>query len=140
VRMNPRLEAWITSDAGSVTVRDLLATIHAEVQAGSLVIQGFAGPLDLAASAGSIRAEGSLKEGSSRIRCEMGSIRIALTPDSDVRVSATANMGKVNLENATQNRGRGRHWGERQEVVYGSGTASLDIESEIGSVVVSRTR
>src|ERR1700682_1335864 len=140
VRMNPRLEAWISADAGSVTVRDVRASIHAEVQAGSLVIQGFAGPLDLAASAGSIRAEGSLREGSSRIRCEMGSIRIALTPDSDVRVSATANMGKVNLDNGTEDRGRGRRWGERQEAVYGSGTASLDIESQMGSVAVSRSR
>jgi hypothetical protein len=140
VRMNPRLEAWINADAGSVTVRDILASIHAEVQAGSLVVQGFVGPLDLAASAGSIRAEGSLREGSSRIRCDMGSIRIALAPDSDVRVSATANMGKVNLDNGTENRGRGRHWGERQEAVYGSGTASLDIESEMGSVTVSRSR
>ena len=140
VRMNPRLEAWISADAGSVTVRDVLAPIHAEVQAGSLVIQGFVGPLDLAASAGSIRAEGSLREGSSRIRCEMGSIRIALAPDSDVRVSAIANMGKVNIDDGTQERGRGRHWGERQEAVYGSGTASLDIESEMGSVTVSRSR
>src|SRR4030088_3174849 len=34
-RMNPRLEAWINADAGSVTIRDVLAPIHAEVQAGS---------------------------------------------------------------------------------------------------------
>jgi hypothetical protein len=138
VRMNPRLEAWISADAGSVTVRDILASIHAEVQAGSLVIQGSAGPLDLAASAGSIRAEGSLREGNSRIRCEMGSIRIALAPDSDVRVSATANMGKVNLENGTAHSRGGQRWGERQEAVYGSGTASLDIESQMGSVAVSQ--
>jgi hypothetical protein len=52
VRMNPHLEAWIAADAGTVTVRNILAPIHAEVQAGSLVIEGFAGPLDLATSAG----------------------------------------------------------------------------------------
>jgi hypothetical protein len=140
VRMNPRLETWINADAGSVTVRNILAPIHAEVQAGSLVIQGFAGPLDLAASAGSIRGEGSLREGSSRIRCEMGSIRLGLTPDSDVRVSAAASMGKITLDSGTRERGRGRGWGDRQEAVYGSGTATLDIESEMGSVTVSRSR
>jgi hypothetical protein len=122
--MNPHLEAWISADAGTVTVRDILAPIHAEVQAGSLVIQGFSGPLDLAASAGSIRAEGSLREGSSRIRCEMGSIRIALAPDSDVRVSASARMGKVNLDNGTTTRGRERPWGNRQEAVYGPAAAN----------------
>lgn len=140
VRMNPHLETWINADAGSVTVRNIVAPIHAEVQAGSLVIQGFAGPIDLAASAGSIRGEGSLREGSSRIRCEMGSIRLALTPDSDVRISATAGMGKVTLDNGTQERGRGRHWGDRQEAVFGAGAARLVIESEMGSVTVSRSQ
>ena len=140
VRMNPHLETWINTDAGSVTVRNILAPIHAEVQAGSLVVQGFAGPLDLATSAGSIRGEGSLRQGSSRIRCEMGSIRLALTPDSDVRVSATAGMGKITLDNGSPERGRDRHWGSRQEAVYGAGSASLVIESEMGSVTVSRTQ
>ena len=137
VRMNPRLEAWITADAGTVAVRNIVAPIHAEVQAGSLAIQGFAGPLDLTASAGSIRAEGSLKEGSSRIRCEMGSIRVTLAPDSDVRVRATAAMGKLNLDNGTGNSETGRFWGGHREAVYGSGTASLDVDSEMGSVTVS---
>jgi hypothetical protein len=138
VRMNPRLEIWITNDAGSVTVRDVTSPIHAEVQAGSLVVEGFAGPIDLAASAGSIRIYGSLREGSSRVRCEMGSVRVALASDSDVRVSAVAQLGKVTLDNGTENEGRG--WGERQEVVYGSGTATLDIESQMGSVTVSRSQ
>jgi uncharacterized protein YndB with AHSA1/START domain len=135
VRMNPRLELWINADAGSVTVRDIKAPIHAEVHAGSLVIQGFAGPIDLATSAGSIRGEGSLKEGKSRIRCEMGSVRISLTPDSDVTISATTQMGKVNLDGSTETRGRTR-WTQHQEAVRGRGTASLDIEAQMGSVVV----
>ena len=92
------------------------------------------------APAGSIRAEGSLREGSSRIRCEMGSVRVALAPDSDVRVSVLANMGKVNLDDGTETRGGARRWGEREEAVFGSGTASLDIESQMGSVTVSRSQ
>src|SRR5438552_11310252 len=131
--MNPHLETWVSADAATVTVRAILAPIHAEVQAGSLVIQAFAGPLDLAASAGSIRAEGRLKEGSSRIRCEIGSVRIALAPDSDVRVSVLANMGTVNLDAGTDTIGGARRWGERQEAVFGTGAASLDIESQMGS-------
>jgi hypothetical protein len=70
----------------------------------------------------------------------MGSIRLVLAPDSDVRVRATANMGKVSLDNGNETRGGGRPWGERQETVYGSGTASLELESEMGSVAVSRGR
>jgi hypothetical protein len=140
VRMNPHLELWFSADAGSVTVRDIRAPIHGEVQAGSLLIQGFAEPIELATSAGAIRAEGSLKAGSSRIRCEMGSVRLALTADSDVRVTAVANMGKVSLDDGTDVRGGGRSWGQRQEAVFGSGAASLDIESQMGSITVSRSQ
>ena len=138
VRMNPLLEVWITSDAGSVVVRDILAPIHAEVQAGSLAVQGFVGSLDLAASAGSIRGEGRLTAGSSRIRCEMGSVRLALTPDSDVRINAATQMGKVNLDLGTEVPGGAGGWSRRQEAVYGAGVAALDIESQMGSVVVTR--
>jgi hypothetical protein len=140
VRMNPHLETWINTDAGGVTVRNITAPIHADVQAGSLAIQGFSGPLELAASAGSIRAEGSLKVGSSRIRCEMGSVRLVLSPDSDVRVHATASLGRVILDNGTQSHGRGRSIAARQEAVYGAGNANLEIESEMGSVTVSLRR
>jgi hypothetical protein len=140
VRMNPHLELWVSADAGSVAVRDIMAPIHGEVQAGSLLIQGFVEPIELATSAGAIRAEGSLKAGSSRIRCEMGSVRLALGADSDVRVTAVASMGKVSLDNGTDVPGRGRSWGERQEAVFGSGAASLDIDSQMGSIMVSRSR
>jgi hypothetical protein len=137
VRMNPRLELWVNADAGSAVVRDVVGPIHAEVQAGSLLVQGFVGPIDLSTSAGSIRGEGSLKAGSSRIRCEMGSVRIALASESDVRISATTQMGKVNLDGGAEARGRGR-WSQKQETTYGAGTADLDIEAQMGSVVVSR--
>jgi hypothetical protein len=140
VRMNPMLELWVNADAGSVNVRDIKAPIHAEVQAGSLVIQRFASPLDLATSAGAIRADGSLKTGASRIRCEIGSVRLALASDSDVRVSAFAEMGRVSLDDGSEPSGRGRGWGGRQEAVFGAGSATLDIESQMGSVTVSRTQ
>jgi hypothetical protein len=49
-------------------------------------------------------------------------------------------MGKVSLDNGTDARGRERSWGERQEAVFGSGAASLDIESQMGSITVSRSQ
>ena len=138
VWMNPRLEAWISADAGSVAIRNVTAPIHAEVQAGSLVVEGFTSPIDLAASAGSIRAQGSLKAGNSRIHCEMGSVRVALSADSAVRVGAMAQLGRVTLDGPNQKRGTAPRFVERVEAVFGAGTASLDIDSEMGSVTVSR--
>lgn len=139
VRMNPRLEVWVNSDAGTVTVRDIVAPIHAEVQAGSLTVQGFRGPLDLSASAGSIRGEGTLAEGTSRIRCEMGSVRIELAADSDVRVTAMTQVGRLHLDQGSDVAGPGG-WSRRQEATYGAGTAALEVESQMGSVVVSGGR
>jgi hypothetical protein len=44
-------------------------------------------------------------------------------------------MGKVNLDGSTETRGRTR-WTQHQEAVRGRVTASLDIEAQMGSVVV----
>jgi hypothetical protein len=139
VRMNPRLEVWISTEAGSVAVRGLSAPIHAEVQAGSLDVQGFDGPVDLAASAGSIRAQGRLLAGTSTIRCEVGSIRLELASGSDVRVTASTAMGKVSLEQGLEVRGKDRALGQQKQAVYGAGTASLAIHSQMGTVTVRRT-
>ncbi len=138
VWMNPRLETWIKAEAGGMTVNNVIGPIHAEVQAGSLVVNGFAGPLDLLASAGSIRGEGTLNQGSSRIKCDMGSVRLVLAAGSDVRVSAVTELGKVSIDNGTQHPSRTARWGQRVEAVYGAGTASLDIESQMGSITVNQ--
>ncbi|HXA43352.1 MAG TPA: hypothetical protein VNV65_10635 [Candidatus Solibacter sp.] len=138
VWMNPQLELWVSTDAGGVTVTNVLGPIHAEVQAGSLAVNGFGGPLDLLASAGSIRGEGTLRQGASRIKCDMGSVRLALAPGSDVRVSAVTELGKVSIDNGTEHPSRAARWGDRVEAVYGAGSASLDIESQMGSITVTQ--
>jgi hypothetical protein len=139
VRVNPRLELWVSADAGSVNIRDVTGPVHAEVQAGTLAVEGFEGTVDLAASAGSIRAAGRLVEGTSHIRCEMGSTRVLLAPGSDVRVSVVTELGRVSLD--PEGDGRDRQWGgKRRESVYGKGTARLEIASQVGSVTVSRAR
>src|SRR5258708_17747516 len=79
VWMNPQLELWISTDAGGVTVTNVLGPIHAEVQAGSLAVNGFGGPLALLATAGSIRGAGPLKHGAPPIQCDMASFRLALS-------------------------------------------------------------
>src|SRR5207237_1009603 len=76
-------------------VRDVTGPIRADVQAGSLRIDGFQAPLELSTQAGSVRARGRLTSGASTVRCNAGSVGIHLDQGSDVRVSARTTLGSV---------------------------------------------
>jgi hypothetical protein len=127
VRVNPELPLEVEAQAGSLRVRGVRAPIRAEVQAGQTRIEGFASPLQLNVQAGSVRASGRLDHGSSRIKCEAGTVRVHLEPGSSVRVSARTTLGKISVD--------GRP--ERDGWLVGGGDGSLDIETTMGAVRVS---
>src|SRR5229473_1666364 len=79
-----------------VRVNPALA-LDLQVQAGSATIDGFRKPLDLTVQGGSIRANGRLDDGESRIGCDAGSVTLYLERGSSVRIKAQAHMGKVVL-------------------------------------------
>ena len=127
VRVNPDLPLEVEAQAGSLRVRGVRAPIRAEVQAGQTRIEGFASPLQLNVQAGSVRASGRLDHGSSRIKCEAGTVRVRLEPSSSVRVTARTTLGRISVD--------GRP--ERDGWVVGAGDGSLDIETTMGAVWVS---
>ena len=131
VRMNPALALDSDVSAGSLRVEGVRGPIRAKTQAGSTRIAEFNGPLDLDVQAGSVNAWGRLTEGASHVRCQAGSVNINLQHGSSVRVRARTSMGRVNLPDG-RSVGRGAH----QETVIGDGRATLDIDSEMGSVNV----
>ena len=133
VRMNPRLALELEAQAGSIGVSGVEGAVKARVQAGSLTIEGFRGPLDVNVQAGSLRASGILDQGLSRIGCEAGSVRLRLESGSSVRVRARSTLGKVSLgDRDTVAVGAGGV----EEMVIGSGQATLEIDSTMGSVRV----
>jgi hypothetical protein len=133
VRMNPSLGLELDVQAGSCTVRGVEGPIRADVQAGSVKIDGLRGPLQASVQAGSLKAAGVLSQGASRISCEAGSVKIDLERGSSVRISAHSTLGKVSLPGAAATAsGRGL-----TEVTVGTGLATLQIESAMGSVSVS---
>lgn len=130
VKVNPSLAIDLHVQAGSARVRGVDGPIRADVQAGSATIDDFSNPLNLTVQGGSIQATGRLAAGESRIACDAGSVNLHLERGSSVRVNARAHLGKVSLPGAAGARGA-------QDVIIGDGTASLVIETNMGSVRVT---
>ena len=130
VKVNPSLAIELQVQAGSARVRGVDGAIRADVQAGSATIDGFRSPLNLTVQGGSIQATGRLDDGESRIACDAGSVNLHLERGSNVRMNARAHMGKVTLPGEAGARGA-------QDAIVGDGTASLVIETNMGSVKVT---
>jgi hypothetical protein len=135
VRMNPKLPLFASVQAGSVRIEGVQGPISAEVQAGNCQVSGFRGPLDFVIQMGNLSASGQLDSGASKVRCEMGSVKINLEKGSSVRVTARTTLGRVSIE------GEGSHnvvvGDTSKDATIGSGTGSLDVECTMGNVRVS---
>jgi hypothetical protein len=137
IRMRPDLALDAGVTAGSLKVAGLTGPLRVSLAGGSARVERFAGPLDLSVEAGSLRGSGLLTAGSSRVRCQAGSVRLHLERGSSVRVRARAELGNVVLPGDAD----GERWlaggGEAREVTVGDGEALMEIEVNMGSVVVS---
>jgi hypothetical protein len=140
IRMRPDLPLDATVTAGSLKVAGVTGPLRVAVAGGSAGLDEFRGPLDLSVEAGSVKGSGLLVSGSSRIRCQAGSVRIHLERGSSVKVRARAELGNVILPGDAE----GERWlaggGAAREVTVGDGAGLLEIESNMGSVVVSAER
>jgi hypothetical protein len=130
VKVNPELPLEVETQAGTLRLTGVRGPIKASIQAGSARIEGFEGPLELEVQAGSVRGEGRLSKGSSRIRCEAGTIRLDLKSDSSVRISGKSALGTVQVDGGSYQDGT---W------IVGGGEATLDVEATMGSVRVDAT-
>ena|SRR5438067_1759813 len=133
VRMNPNLALRVKVQAGNVRVEGVHGAITAEVQAGNCEVSDLRGPLNLSTRAGNINAGGRLELGASKIRCQMGEVKLNLEKGSSVRITARTTMGDVAIEGsgATPTPGKGG-----AEVIVGSGVATLECDCTMGSIRV----
>jgi hypothetical protein len=135
VRMNPDLALTAQVNAGSLRIEGIHGAITGEILAGSCRISDFASPVDLSIQAGNLSASGLLAGGASKVRCEMGNVTINLDKGSSVKVTARTTLGKVAVDGTG---GEQIILGQSgKEVTVGSGAGSLDIECTMGNVRVS---
>jgi hypothetical protein len=151
VRMHPELALEVQLEAGSLSVEGVSGPLRATVEAGSARIERFRGPLDLAVEAGSVQASGVLDQGASHIHCQAGSVGVHLERGSSVRIAARSQLGRVALPGESgagtgTSTGAGTgvaSWsvgGATRQVTVGAGSATLDVEAELGNVTVTADR
>jgi len=135
VRMNPKLALFASVQAGSVRIEGVQGPIEGEVQAGNCQVSGFRGPLNFVIQMGNLSCSGRLDSGASKVRCEMGSVKIHLEKGSSVRVTARTTLGKMSID--AEGAGSVNLGQSGKDVTVGSGAGSLDVECTMGNVRVS---
>ena len=131
VRMNPDLPLSTLVRAGNVRIMGVHGPMTVEVQAGDCRIEDFRSNLNATVQAGSVSARGRLDGGTSKIRCQMGEVKLSLIKGSDVRIAAHSTLGDVSIDGPSLKRGGSGH-----EVTIGAGAGTLDLECTMGDIKV----
>lgn len=134
VRVNPNLPLEVGIKAGAMSVQGVSSPITAEADAASLQIKGFTGPLAATINAGKLEATGRIDEGNSRIECNAGKVDLRLTSGSSVKITAKAELSRINLPGAETR--SGGLLGSEHESVVGGGAATLSMEVNVGAANV----
>lgn len=135
VRANPSLAITAEVAAGALKIVEMHDAITADVSAGALSIVGARGPLKLSTAAGPIKVQAKLTDGEHAIRCEAGAVKLILDPDSDVRITARASLGKVILPGVVGPSGFSIGSSDADATI-GEGNATLAIDCAVGGVKV----
>jgi hypothetical protein len=95
------------------------------------------GTVDLKMSMGQIDADVLLTDGDSTIISDVGAAHVWLRRGSDVRVACSADMGTVAIDGVPRaNAPLHRGMNSRDDVVIGSGRASLTVAARMGEISV----
>lgn len=164
IRMNPDLDLDARVEAGPLSVEDVHGKVRARVTAGPLRVEGFRRPIDLRVAAGTVKARGRVDDGDSRIECEAGKVLLHLDEGSDVRIVASASLGKVAMGGRqkvrtrvrTESTSRGFGFGfdekldtgllqsklssmfaDREEIVIGGGRGHLEVNVAMGAADIT---
>lgn len=132
VRMNPDIALFARVRAGDVRVMGVHGPITLEVQAGDCKVEDFRNVLNAVVQAGSVRASGKLTGGSSKVKCQMGEVKLNLEKGSSVRIAARSTLGEVSIDGSGVKRGEAG-----REAVVGSGAGTLDLECTMGDIKVN---
>lgn len=129
VRVNPAIEVDVELTAGSLAVTGVPFLGRVRVTAGGADIKGVRRIADALVQAGSGSIEGPINVGRSRVKIESGALTLTLAGRASVTVRASTQLGRVVWPD---------DGGSPDEVVFGNGTARLDLDVVMGSATVKR--
>ena len=129
VRVNPAIEVDVELTAGSLNISGVPFLGRVRVTAGGAAVTGVRRVVDALVQAGSGSFEGPINTGRSRIKIESGSLTVVLDKRSSVTVRSQTQLGRVVWPD---------DGGAPDEVVFGNGTARLDLEVVMGNATVRK--
>lgn len=135
VRVNPSLPLEVLVAGGTLDLGGTKAATSIGVEAGSATINDGIGPLQLDVSTGSAKV-GWTFTGESRIRVEMGSVVVAVRPESDVQVCCEASLGQATITTATQSI-KAPSDGLSRAINVGAGSGALTVRARMGSAQIT---
>lgn len=138
VRMRPDLPLAVKLGAGTVHIEGLKASADVEVDLGTVTLERVEQPFGIRVGSGSVSVSGLVSDGDSTINCDLGAITVRLESQSNVRLTAATDAGRITLP-GTRNR-PSIVFGTTAEAVVGKGEANLDIRTHAGSISVKVDR
>ncbi|GAB6900520.1 DUF4097 family beta strand repeat-containing protein [Kineosporia succinea] len=133
VRVNPELLVELEATGAEVKLNGLVGGLRVRVVASSLKAENLRGQLDLEAMSSSVKLS-TVPLGESRIYVESSSARITLREGSDLRISGTNRMGRLQLPDRPVSTLPLED--QTTEAVVGSGRDLLKVEAVMSSVTV----
>jgi hypothetical protein len=131
VRVHTAAAVSAEVSAGSLSIQGVTGPLSVVIAAGSARLEDVNGPLDVEARAGAVRISGRIEAHQSRIRCEAGSVSLHLRPGSSAVVRARAELGRIRIHGLAPTDSM---FGGVREATVGAGTATVDVETTMGSV------
>jgi len=133
VRVNPELLVELETTGAEVKLSGLTGGLRARVVASSLKADKLRGALDVEAVSSSVKI-GAVPTGQSRLYAESSSARLTLLEGSDVRITGTNRMGRLQLPDRPASTLPLDD--QTTQSVVGDGRHQLEVESVMSSVTV----
>jgi hypothetical protein len=134
VRVNPGLALDLDVIGADLKITGPVRALKAHVVASSVRAERLHGPIEVEAFSSSVKLKGAPTE-TSRIQAESSSVRLSLTREADLTISARNRMGKLIL--LDQPASQLAFEGESNEVTVGGGRYRLALDAVMSSVTVS---
>lgn len=133
VRVNPNLHIRALVIGSTLDLTGARAGASLGIEAGSAEISDGFGPLIMDVASGSAKVDWTFA-GDSKIKAEMGSVKINVNPASDVTIVGESSLGQTTITGAGTNESTSHEDSIITPVVIGKGTGSLSLLSRMGSI------
>jgi hypothetical protein len=141
ITVPPECALLLKTATGSVRVSDVQAPVVIKTATGSAQLSNLGGPIEAAVATGKLSYEGALSADDHQFKVVTGSVRLALTDEPDVELSAKTVTGSIRCGFPLQNEQRQRQFvGGKLRGELGSGMGELKVTAVTGSVTIQDQR